>query len=194
MSRPAPTSPLVVSPLRRRHLRQVLAIQSAEPIDGWSLGLFLAELGREHDRRYLVARRDGRVVGYAGMLFVGDDGHLTTIGAAPAARRCGVGSALVLALALHARGRGAQALTLEVRSSNDAAVALYRRFGFAPVGVRTGYYADTGEDAMVMWATEVDGDAYGERLDGIAAAMAPVLTEGMTGLFEPGAATGELAR
>ncbi|HZB72910.1 MAG TPA: hypothetical protein VE395_12280, partial [Acidimicrobiales bacterium] len=52
----------------------------------------------------------------------------------------------------------------EVRMGNGAAQDLYRRFGFAPAGVRKGYYAETGEDALVMWAHDIDGAEYGERL------------------------------
>jgi ribosomal-protein-alanine N-acetyltransferase len=50
---------------------------------------------------------------------------------------------------------------------NAPAQELYRRFGFAPAGVRKGYYAETGEDALVMWAHDIDAPAYGERLRGI---------------------------
>ena len=64
------------------------------------------------------------------------------------APRTAIGTRLLLALAREAIARGATALTLEVRLSNHGAQELYRRFGFRPVGVRKGYYADTGEDAL----------------------------------------------
>ena len=54
------------------------------------------------------------------------------------------------------------ALTLEVRASNEPAQAMYRRFGFAPAGIRASYYAETGEDALVMWAHDVDAPDYAE--------------------------------
>jgi ribosomal-protein-alanine N-acetyltransferase len=63
-----------------------------------------------------------------------------------------------------------------VRPSNVAAVALYQRFGFAPVGVRKNYYRETNEDALVMWATDVQSDAYRERLATIAGSL-PAATE-----------------
>jgi [ribosomal protein S18]-alanine N-acetyltransferase len=59
---------------------------------------------------------------------------------------------------------GAHHLTLEVRVGNDPAIALYRRFGMAPVGVRPNYYPESGEDALVMWARDIDSEAYGQRL------------------------------
>ncbi len=54
---------------------------------------------------------------------------------------------------------------------NTAAQALYRRFGFAPVGVRKNYYAETGEDAIIMWARDIDTPAYAERLSQIEARL-----------------------
>ena len=158
-------SPVDVVPMRRRHLRQVLRIDAAESGERWSLGLFLAELRRgDGSRCYLVAQRQGVVVGFAGMLYAADDGHVTTVATDPAHRRTGVATALLAGLAADARRRGTQAMTLEVRASNEAALGLYRRFGFAPAGVRKGYYGDNGEDALVLWAEGIDSPAYAERL------------------------------
>ena len=70
-------------------------------------------------------------------------------------------------LAREAIEREARSLTLEVRLSNRGAQDLYRRFGFAPVGVRKNYYAETNEDALVMWAHEVLRPEYADLLDGI---------------------------
>ena len=161
-----------LAPMRRRHLRQVLRIDAAESGERWSLGLFLAELRRgDGSRCYLVAQRGGAVVGFAGMLYVGDDGHVTTVATDPRHRRSGVATALLAGLATDARRRGARAMTLEVRASNEAALGLYRRFGFAPAGVRKGYYADNGEDALVLWAEAIDTPAYTERLARITAGL-----------------------
>jgi [ribosomal protein S18]-alanine N-acetyltransferase len=65
-------------------------------------------------------------------------------------------------------GEGARHLSLEVATSNERAQALYRRFGFMPVGVRKRYYPVTGEDALVMWAYDLNSPAYSERLAAIA--------------------------
>lgn len=157
--------------MRRRHLRAVLRIEQASSARPWSMALFLSELALEH-RHYLVALLDGKVVGFGGVMYVLPDAHVTTIAVDHARRRQGIGTRLLLALCRDAVGAGATALTLEVRASNAAAQALYRRFGFAPAGVRKGYYSDTGEDAVVMWAHDIDGEAYGRRLDEIAVAAA----------------------
>ena len=66
---------------------------------------------------------------------------------------------------IRSHGRGARHLTLEVRATNTDAQLLYERFGFSPVGKRKGYYQ--GEDAIVMWALDVDAEEYGTRLDEI---------------------------
>jgi [ribosomal protein S18]-alanine N-acetyltransferase len=154
-----------VEPMRRRHVRRVVHIDAQEHGDRWSPALFLAELRRgEADRCYRVARADGVVVGFAGMLFTGGDGHVTTIAVDVAHRRQGIASDLLAALAHDARRRGVDALTLEVRAGNEPAIALYRRFGFAPAGVRKGYYADNGDDALVLWAEGVTADDYAWRL------------------------------
>lgn len=162
---------VALAPMRRRHLRGVLRIEEGAYPKPWSMALFLSELALREQRTYLVAKVDGRVVGYGGVMYVLPDAHVTTIAVDPPARRQAVGTRLLLALARAAVAKGATALTLEVRASNTAAQALYRRFGFSPAGVRKGYYADTGEDALVMWAHDIDDPAFAARLDEIAAAI-----------------------
>jgi len=73
----------------------------------------------------------------------------------------------MLVLAREAIARCAVAITLEVRMSNDAAQDMYRRFGFKPEGVRKNYYQEVNEDAMVMWAHDVDSPEYTALLDSI---------------------------
>ncbi|MCU0270119.1 MAG: ribosomal protein S18-alanine N-acetyltransferase [Acidimicrobiales bacterium] len=178
---------VAIEPMRRRHLRSVLRIEAAAEHEGWSLGLFLAELRRDTDRCYLVARVDGVVAGFAGMLFTDVDGHLVTMATDPAWRRRGIATGLLVALAHEARRRGMRNLTLEVRAGNAAAQSLYRSFGFAPVGVRRGYYADGGEDAVVMWAEGIDGDGYAERLRALAARPPSGATAPAVPISTPGA-------
>jgi ribosomal-protein-alanine N-acetyltransferase len=164
-ARPA-RGPLEVQlvPMRRRHLRSVLRIEAQVYPRPWSLSLFVSELALRATRVYYVARVDGLVVGYAGLMLAGDDAHVTTIAVDPAWQRRGIASRLLLNCARVAKERGARHLTLEVRVSNAPAQALYRQFGFHPAGVRRGYYVETNEDALVMWAENIDGDEYAERL------------------------------
>ena len=164
--------PVVVTTMRRRHLREVLRIEEKTSTTPWSLGLFLAEVRRD-ERDYLVALSDGltesrgsasRVVGFAGLLYVFGEGHITTVAVDPEQQGGRIGTRLMLVLVRRAIEHGADSITLEVRASNTAALALYRRFGFAPSGVRKDYYKDPPEDALVLWAHEIDSPEYAERL------------------------------
>ncbi len=164
--------PVVVTTMRRRHLREVLRIEEKTSTTPWSLGLFLAEVRRD-ERDYLVALSDGltesrgsasRVVGFAGLLYVFGEGHITTVAVDPEQQGGRIGTRLMLVLVRRAIEHGADSITLEVRASNTAALALYRRFGFAPSGVRKDYYKDPTEDALVLWAHEIDSPEYAERL------------------------------
>lgn len=162
---PAPEDLAVqVVPMRRRHLRSVLQIEAQVYPRPWTLGLFLSELNLHVARSYFVARVDGKVVGYGGLMLSLEDAHITTLAVDPAWQRHKLGQRLMVVLAREAQRKGAKNLTLEVRVSNEPAQALYRRFGLAPAGVRRGYYIESGEDAIVMWAHDIDDEAYSARL------------------------------
>src|SRR5271169_4537096 len=127
--------------LRRRHLRSVVQIEEANYPRPWSSTIFLSEIAQRRSRRYTVATIGPLVVGFCGLMTVAEDGHITTLTVDPAWHRRSIGTVLLLDQASAAPAHGVRHLTLEVRASNDPAQALYRRFGFAPVGVRRNYYA-----------------------------------------------------
>src|SRR5271165_4838189 len=173
---PAPSSEetgIELLPMRRRHLKSVIAIEQQIFPSPWSIGLYLSELSQPATRAYYVARVGPDVVGYAGMMMIVGEAHVTNIGVAPEWQRHGVGRRLLLQLAREARRRSGQHLTLEVRVTNVGAQALYQEFGFVPAGIRKNYYAEVNEDALIMWAHDIDSDEYGVRLDGIEARMPP---------------------
>jgi len=153
--------------MRRRHLRSILRIEAQVYPRPWSHSLFLSELAFRSTRAYFVAKVGRELAAYGGVMMSLTDGHITTIAVDPKWHRRGIGTRVLLALAREAIDRGATALTLEVRLSNKPAQEMYRRFAFVSVGVRKGYYADTGEDALIMWAYEVDGVPYRELLDSL---------------------------
>jgi ribosomal-protein-alanine N-acetyltransferase len=157
--------------MRRRHIRSVLRIEQQVYPRPWSAALFHSELALRSSRSYYVARVGRDVVGYAGLMMTVDDGHVTTIAVDPQWHRHKIGTRLLVVLAREAIARGAVSLTLEVRMSNTGAQEMYRRFGFGPVGVRKNYYQEVNEDALVMWAHEVDQPAYAALLDGIDAGI-----------------------
>lgn len=156
-----------IAPMRRRHLRGVVAIEEESNHKPWSLGLFLGELKMPTSRVYQVALDRHRVIGFCGLMFTGDEGHITNIAVHPEARRGGVATALMLTTMRAAAGRGVRQVTLEVRVTNSSAQELYRRFGFAPGGIRRNYYSEIGEDALIMWANDIDSGEYAQRMDSI---------------------------
>lgn len=169
-----------IVPMRRRHIPGVLRIEGQIYPRPWSAGLFLSELAQRSSRAYIVARHRAKVAGYAGLMLLGEEGHITNIAVDPAYHRLKVGTRLMLALVQEARARGARAVTLEVRRSNLAAQAMYRRFGFETVGVRRGYYVETGEDAFVMWAEGIWTSDYERRLSEIRESLGDPEGEEMT--------------
>lgn len=153
--------------MRRRHLRRVLAIEAQVYPRPWSPSLFLSEIAQRNTRTYLVARYEGQVVGYAGMMFTGREAHVTNIAVDLSLHGRKVGSRLLLALVTEALARGAETLSLEVRVTNTNAQAMYAKFGFSVVGVRRGYYVETDEDALIMVAEDALSNDYRQRLNGI---------------------------
>ncbi|MGC8464063.1 MAG: ribosomal protein S18-alanine N-acetyltransferase [Acidimicrobiales bacterium] len=159
--------PLVIAPMRSRDLRSVLAIERAVFPRPWSHRLFADELAQRATRLYRTAWVGRKVVGFGGVMFVEDDAHVNTIAVDPAWHGCHIGTAVLADLVTGSLARGAHRLSLEVRVGNEPALALYRRFGMAPVGVRPNYYPETGDDALVMVVEGIDEPAYAERLGAI---------------------------
>ncbi|MGQ0431770.1 MAG: ribosomal protein S18-alanine N-acetyltransferase [Microthrixaceae bacterium] len=171
---------VVIGPMKRRHLRGVIRIEQQVYPRPWSIGLFVSELGYHGSRVYVTARIGGAVVGYGGLMLVADDGHITTLAVDPKWHRHRIGTRILHTLAGTAVARGAKNLTLEVRVGNEPAQRLYRAFGFAPAGVRKGYYAESNEDALIMWVNDVDTSAYAERLASLEAVLpGPTIVEGL---------------
>jgi ribosomal-protein-alanine N-acetyltransferase len=151
-----------VVPLRRRHLRGVLRIEALSYARPWTASMFLGELAQRATRSYYVALARGEVGGYAGLMLTPDGAHVTTVAVDPARRRSGIATLLMCRLHEEALARGCDAMTLEVRASNVGARTLYEQLGYEAAGTRRGYYSDNGEDAIVMWAYGIGGDAHRE--------------------------------
>ncbi len=153
-----------LAPLTADDLAETVVLEQRTYATPWSEAVFRDELAAS-GRTYIKAMAGRDLVGYAGLMVVGDEAHITTVVVDAAHRGAGIGTRLVLELVERALAAGATSLTLEVRISNRAAQALYRRFGMAPVGVRKKYYVD--EDAVIMWAHDIASAEFGERLAGI---------------------------
>jgi len=153
-----------VVPMRRRHLRGVMAIETRVYPRPWSPNLFLAEMADPVHRCYLVAREKGDVLGYGGIICYGDEAHVTNIAVDPTHHRRHIGTRILHDLARGGIALGAEAISLEVRVTDWGAQRLYARFGFTPVGIRRNYYQESREDALIMWANDVRSEAYDRRL------------------------------
>lgn len=117
----------------------------------WSRKSITDELTVNKFATYFCVVVDGKIAGYAGIWHICDEGHITNIAVHPDYRQNGVGSVLLEQLLEYARKENIVGLTLEVRKSNFPAQGLYRKFGFEDAGCRKAYYADNGEDAIIMW-------------------------------------------
>ncbi|MFW2383027.1 MAG: ribosomal protein S18-alanine N-acetyltransferase [Acidimicrobiales bacterium] len=141
-------------------LDDVARIERAANASPWSRALFEGELSMTAaERLWLVGSLGDTVVGFAGAMFIEGDVHIMNVAVDPVARRRGFARQLLSELLGRSVALGGRNATLEVRASNDAAIALYRNFKLGPVGIRGGYYPD-GEDALILWAYDIDSPEY----------------------------------
>ena len=145
-------------------LPAVAAIERRAFPTPWSIAMFVLELSKPTGL-CLAARRGGRLVGYTICSRYDTVWHVMNIAVAPEARRRGIASALLAEL--YVRAGQSSRFTLEVRRSNQDAIDLYHREGFAIAGMRRRYYQDNGEDALIMWRTPATLQG---RLDDVPAA------------------------
>jgi ribosomal-protein-alanine N-acetyltransferase len=146
---------VVIADLTLEYLDAVHAIEKRTFSIPWSKDEFRSEItGKEH-AYYKAALIRGawrtRVAGYAGLWHILNEGHITNFAVDEPYRRQGIGSMLLAALIELAAAYNMIGLTLEVRAGNDAALALYAKYGFKPEGLRRNYYTDPREDAVIMW-------------------------------------------
>ncbi|HEY5517889.1 MAG TPA: tRNA (adenosine(37)-N6)-threonylcarbamoyltransferase complex transferase subunit TsaD [Coriobacteriia bacterium] len=153
----------------------VLAVERSSFHSAWSRGMFLDELTQGDSRAWFVADSPWGLVGYTGLMEVEHEGHVMNLAVRHDARGHGLGGALFSALLAEATGRGIERLTLEVRPSNEAALALYADVGFTEAGRRHGYYGDTGEDAIVMWSGPLDSPEMVAAIEALAVRSADAL-------------------
>lgn len=120
----------------------------------WSAKALAGEL-KNPAARYRVGLVGSSIEAYAGMWILYDEAHITNVAVSPDFRRQGFGRAIMLEMLQTALLYGASQMTLEVRESNLAAQGLYEGLGFENAGRRKRYYADTGEDAFIMWNRDI---------------------------------------
>ncbi len=134
--------------MTEEHLSEIAALETEVFSEPWSenaLRLLLTQ-----DAVGYVCVENGRILGYGGMLYAPGEGQITNIAVLPEARRRGVARKLLAALTADAAEHGAEQISLEVRASNEAAIALYEADGYTVAGRRRHFYRRPNEDALVM--------------------------------------------
>lgn len=124
--------------------------------DPWSRESISTELEENPRAFYVVAEHSGQVVGYAGLWWIVDEGHITNVAVRPGFRNRKIAEGIIGVLLDHTLKEGVRHHTLEVRRDNDPAIGLYEKFGFEVEGVRKGYYKFEGQDALIMWRHATD--------------------------------------
>ena len=140
-----------IKEMKIEHLDGVMVVENLSFKIPWSRNSFLEELTTNDLAIYIVAISDEQVIGYGGLWRVFDEGHITNIAVHPEFRRCGAASKIMDEILDLCGKNDIKSITLEVRKSNIAAQNLYKKYGFTIEGMRKKYYADTGEDALIMW-------------------------------------------
>jgi ribosomal-protein-alanine N-acetyltransferase len=165
----------IFAPMTGADLPAVMEMEQVSFPTPWSIDTYRREL-LVHNSSYWVARPTLRrdeakvqadipaVLAYGGMWLLGEDAHITTIATHPQWRRRHIGEWILIKMAEVARSHGVSALTLEVRLHNLGAQALYEKLGFIAVGLRRGYYQDTGEDARLLTLYAIDHPSVWEKL------------------------------
>ena len=133
---------------------EIAAIEEMSFAVPWSRKDFWAE-AENKNAVYVVGIVDEKIVAYAGAWISFEEAQVMNVAVHPDYRGHGFGTKLFAQLIDKVKSRGATAITLEVRPSNESAIKLYEKFGLKSVGRRKGYYIDNGEDALIMWNTNI---------------------------------------
>ncbi len=145
-------SPYRIERMSENDLPQVLAIEKASFPIPFSENLFRMELKLDVAHLYIV-RVNSQATGYIDYWQIDPEMHIITIAVHPDWRAKGIGSALIQFLIEDARARKSELISLDVRPSNEAALKLYKKFGFKEAGRRKHYYQDNQEDALILSLT-----------------------------------------
>lgn len=149
-----------IVPMNADHLEELEKLERICFARPWSRKMLAEELENQC-AAFLVAQDSitQQVMGYAGLLVMADEGYITNVAVFPEFRRQGVAAKLIAVFENFARGNKLAFLTLEVRPSNTAAIALYKGFGFEEVGRRKNYYDLPKEDALILTKTYEEAEA-----------------------------------
>lgn len=148
-----PDGAMEINQMKKKHIEQVLEIEKASFLTPWTKRMFLDEIDSPLSYPFVVTKSEARadvVVCYIIFWMFMEEVHILNLATHPAYRRLGIAHSLLHFSLDFTYKRGGIVYLLEVRRSNEAALNLYQKVGFASWRVRRKYYADTGEDALIM--------------------------------------------
>lgn len=141
---------LQIDDMRMEDLEQVSRLEALCFTMPWSIKSF-EEILHRTDAVYVTAREEEKIVGYCGAYVILDEADINQVAVEPSCRNKGIGRKMMEVLLQKLEKAGADAVTLEVRKSNEAAIALYESLGFATEGIRKNFYERPVEDGLIMW-------------------------------------------
>ncbi len=142
----------VLKPMDESDLDPVMRIEELSFPCPWSKGMFLSEFNKHpYSRSYIAEEKSsGELVGYVLFSLVFEELHILNLAVHPACRRNGIGESLVSFVLGIGRDQQTAKVLLEVRASNNSALALYQKFGFKEIGIRRNYYFKPKENALLL--------------------------------------------
>lgn len=141
---------LQIDDMRMEDLEQVSRLEAMCFSMPWSRKSF-EEVLHKSDAVYVTAKEEKKVVGYCGAYVILDEADINQVAVEPFSRKKGIGRKMMEVLLQKLEKAGADAVTLEVRRSNEAAIALYESLGFVTEGIRKNFYEKPVEDGLIMW-------------------------------------------
>ena len=140
-----------IVPMNADHLEEIERLERICFSRPWNRRMLAEELENQCAAFLVAVDGDtGAVLGYAGLLVVADEGYITNVAVFPEYRRCGIAAQILEVYLNFAKANQLAFVTLEVRPTNTAAIALYQRYGFEEVGRRKNYYDLPKEDALIL--------------------------------------------
>ncbi len=140
---------IIFEEMTAKHIEDLVLIEKASFSKPWTYKGFEAELTND-TAYFLTAVYEGKAIGYIGLHTILDEGYIANIAVLPQYRRNGIGEMLLREIINYSNKKNLCFITLEVRKSNVAAIALYRKFGFETVGERKNFYSAPQEDGLIM--------------------------------------------
>ena len=141
---------LTIAQMQKEHLQDIADLEKMCFSTPWTYENLAEELNNDTAYFFVALDEDEEVIGYTGVSVVADSCFVNNIAVYPACRRQGVGTALMKIAIMTADARGTDFISLEVRESNFAAIALYQSLGFEEMGRRKNFYRRPQEDALIM--------------------------------------------